>query len=317
MSASRPQIPLTFIDSQVDDGVATLTITRPQAGNALNWPLLEQLRSAVGQATESPDVEAIVIAAAGSKFVSGADVSFFVRCLESGELGRIVDCIRASQQVFAEIAACRKPVVAAVQGAAVGGGVELALACHRIVATPRASFSFPETGLGIVPASGGTYRTPRRIGVELAKWLVCTGHVLAPPKALKLGLIDQLTAPDELPAVARSTARELCGGSTALPPAAIPPAAEFIALHSLFARASVAELRAGELPEDRVLAAAVRALISRPLLALEWSETLIDAALAGAPEQGAKAALAAVPILFGDPQVYKFLAQAAQLQRRT
>ena len=257
-----------------------------------------------------------MIAAAGSKFISGADVSFFVRCLESGDLSRIVECVRASQEVFAQIAECPKPVVAAVQGAAVGGGVELALACHQIVATPRASFSFPETGLGIVPSSGGTYRTPRRIGVELTKWLVFTGHVLAPPKALKLGLIDQLTMPEQLSDVANLAARKLCDTPTAVPQQPNPPADEFAAMRSLFSRASVAELRAAELPEDRILAAALKALASRPLPALQWSERLIDAALAGTPDQGAQAALAAVRVLFGDPAVHKSLARVAQQQRQ-
>jgi enoyl-CoA hydratase/carnithine racemase len=316
VSTSRQPIPQTFIDSRVRDAVATLTINRPQAGNALNWALLEQLRSALRQASESPDVRAIVIAAAGSRFVSGADVSFFVRCLQSGELLRIVECIRASQEVFALIAECPKPVVAAVQGAAVGGGVELALACHQIVATPRASFSFPETGLGIVPSSGGTYRTPRRVGVELTKWLVYTGHVLAPPKALQVGLIDQLVMPEQLSDAANLAAQKLLQTPIAVPQQEITRADEFATVRSLFARASVADLRAAELPDDRIASAALKALASRPLPALQWSEKLIDAALAGTPDQGAQAALAAVPILFGDPEVHKSLARVAGQQRQ-
>lgn len=316
MSAPRRHIPLTFIDWSVVDGVATLTLNRPQADNALNWAMLEQLRSAVGQAADAPDVAAIVIAAVGNRFVSGADVSFFVRCLESGDMSRIVECIRVSQEVFAQIATCPKPVVAAVQGAAVGGGVELALACQHIVSTPRASFSFPETALGIVPASGGTYRTPRRIGVELTKWLVYTGHVLPPPKALTLGLIDQLVMPDQLSAAANTAARTLCDRPTAAPQQAAAPPDEFAAWQSLFAGASVAALRAAAPSEDRVASTVLKALASRPLWGLQCSEKLIDAALGSTPEQGAAAALAAVPDLFGNPDVRVLLAQAAALQRR-
>ncbi len=317
LSASRREPPQTFIDSQTDDGVATLTLHRPQAGNALNWALLEQLRSAVRRAVASPEIASIVIAAAGNRFVSGADVGFFVRCLKSGNMYRIVECIRASQEVFGEIAACPKPVVAAVQGAAVGGGFELVLACHHVVATPRASFSFPETGLGIVPSSGGTYRTPRRIGVELAKWLVYTGVVLPPPKALALGLIDQLVMPDELASAANLAARTLGQRPKDTPKHALATMAEFSAWRSLFAGATVAELRTAAQTEDRVVSSALKSIASRPLVGLQWSERLLDGALASTLEQGAAAALTAVPMLYADPEVHSLLVQAAQRQRKT
>lgn len=310
--SARPEIPLSFIDWQARDGVATLTLNRPKAGNALNWALLEQLRTALRKALEAEDVRAIVIAAAGNRFVSGADVGFFVRSLDAGDVAKIVECVRASQEVFAEIAECPKPIVAAVQGAAVGGGFELALACHRIVATPRASFSFPETGLGIAPTSGGTYRTPRRIGVELAKWLVYTGHALPPPKAVALGLVDQLVMPDELEAAANRTARESCEGPGASREQA--PPAEFDALRSLFAGATVAQLRTAAPSDDRAVSAALRAIAVRPPAGLTWSEKLIDAALSTTLEQGAAAALAAVPALFGNPEVHALLARAAVQQ---
>jgi enoyl-CoA hydratase/carnithine racemase len=307
-------MPLSFIDWHLDDGVATLTLDRPRAGNALNWAMLEQLRTAVRRAAGDPIVRAIVIAAAGGRFVSGADVGFFVRALESGEMERIVECIRCSQEVFAEIAASPKPVVAAVQGAAVGGGVELALACHQIIATPRASFSFPETALGILPFSGGTYRAPRRIGVELTKWLVYTGHVLPPPKAVALGLADQLAMPDELAAAAKARAIALCERPAAATQAA--PSAEFDALRTLFAGARLSELRAAAPPADRAVAAALKAVAGRPLLALEWGERLIDAAPAQSVDEAAAAALAAVPILFAEPQVHALMARAAAEQQR-
>jgi enoyl-CoA hydratase len=316
VSDARRPAGLSFIEWRVADGVATLVVNRPQVGNALNWATLEQLRSALRQAAQANEVAAIVIAAAGNRFVSGADLGFFVRCLESGDLARIVECIRASQEVFAEIAQCAKPVVAAVQGAAVGGGVELALACHQIVTTPRASFSFPETGLGILPFSGGTYRTPRRIGVELTKWLVYTGHVLPPPKAVAIGLVDALVMPHELEAAASGAARALCSSPRAAREQAAARSAEFAALRSLFAAAPVAQLRSAPPADDRAASTIHKALASRPLGALEWSERLIDAALTQKLEQGAAAALAAVPELFGDPEVHALLAQAAQQQRR-
>jgi enoyl-CoA hydratase/carnithine racemase len=306
---------LTFIDLRVADGVAALSINRPQTGNALNWALLEQLRSAVRQAIDAVDVAAIVISAAGSRFVSGADVGFFVRCLESGNLPNIVECIRASQQVFAEIAACPKPIVAAVGGAAVGGGVELALACHRIVATPRASFSFPETGLGILPFSGGTYRTPRRIGVPLTKWLVYTGQVVPPPKALALGLVDDVTMPDQLLPAAGALALSLSERTARAPHNDRATPNEFAIVESLFAK-PLAELRAADSAGDRIATAALKSLATRPAVALEWSERLIDGAVQCSAEEGARAALEAVGVLFSLPAVRAKLVQVAAEQRR-
>jgi len=307
---------LTFIDSKVDEGVAKITIVRPQAGNALNWAVFAQLRSVLTETINSPEVRAIVITGGGSRFSSGADLGSFVRYLEADDLPRIVDAVRTSQEVFAQIAECPKPVVAAVQGAAVGGGVELALACHRIVATPRASFSFPETGLGILPFSGGTYRTPRRIGAPLTKWLVYTGHVLPPPTALRIGFIDQLVMPDQLSAAATAAALAMCEKSTAAPRSAAAPAEEIAALHTLFDMSLDSQRHAAELPADRAVATALRAVASRPLPTLQWAETLIDAALAGTPEAGARAALEAVPALFGRPDVREAMTRVAQQQRQ-
>lgn len=308
-------MPNTFVDTQVVDGVATLSIHRPQAGNALNRALLEQLRGALGRVVADPEARAIVVAAAGNRFVSGADVGFFVRCLDRQDVPAIVDCIRASQEVFAAVADCPKPVVAAVQGAAVGGGVELALACHRIVTTPRASFSFPETSLGILPFSGGTYRTPRRIGAALTKWLIYAGHILAPPKAVKLGLVDQLVMPHELPAAATALARSLADSGSDWKPVAATIAPEFAALEALFGGVRAAELQRIELPADRIVAAAVRAVAARPLVALERSEALIDRALSVTANEGAAAALAVVPELFASAGVYEKLMEAARLQQ--
>jgi enoyl-CoA hydratase/carnithine racemase len=305
-----------FIDVLVAEGVATLAITRPQAGNALNWAVLEQLRGAMSRATADPAVEAIVITGSGNSFVSGADLGFFVRCLQSADMGRIVECIRASQEVFEQIATSPKPVVAAVQGAAVGGGVELALACRHILASPRASFSFPETSLGIVPFSGGTYRTPRRIGAELTRWLVYTGQVVPPPMALKLGLIDELVMPDQLPAAAQEAARRLSGTVTPMSLRRTGPDEQFGPLREMIARQTVESLRTAEPPADRQLAAAIKAIAARPALALAWAERLIATALDTSTSDAAAQALAAVPVLFADAEVRTRMESAAQTQQR-
>jgi enoyl-CoA hydratase/3-hydroxyacyl-CoA dehydrogenase len=111
------------------------------------------------------------------------------------------------QALLLEMQNCSKPVVARVHGLALGGGVEIALACDYIVATPNASFGFPETGIGIYPGLGGTQRTSRRIGTGLTKWLLCTGQIISAEEALAIGLIDAIAPRDELDAtVARFVA---------------------------------------------------------------------------------------------------------------
>ena len=121
-----------------------------------------------------------MIAGSGKAFIAGADIRFFVRNIESGDLKRIVDFTKAGHALLHDIDTCAKPVVARLHGLALGGGLELALACDVLIAGPRASFAFPETGIGIYPGLGGTQRTTRRIGVGLARWLVFTGQIALP-----------------------------------------------------------------------------------------------------------------------------------------
>src|SRR5205807_9943474 len=110
--------------------------------------------------------------------------------IESGDVARVEKLTGDLQALLLTIENCPKPVVARVHGLALGGGVELALACDYIVATPTATLGFPETGIGIFPGLGGTQRTARRIGPGLTKWLVFTGQIITAAEALAIGLID-------------------------------------------------------------------------------------------------------------------------------
>ena len=173
----------TLVRSQVADGIATLTINRPDAMNALNEAVFAQLEAGFHSAAADSAVRGIVIAGSGKAFVAGADIRYFVRHIEAGTIDAIAEFTRRGQALLRAIETCAKPVVARVHGMALGGGVELALACHAIVATPKASLAFPETGIGIYPGLGGTQRTPRRIGTGLAKWLVLSGQTLGAEEA--------------------------------------------------------------------------------------------------------------------------------------
>ncbi len=134
-------------------GITTITIDRPDAMNALNETVVAQLGEAFRRAAADPATSGIVIAGAGRSFVAGADIRFFIQNIESGDLDRIVRFTEQCQALLLEIQNCPKPVVARVHGLALGGGVELALACDYIVAAPGASLGFPETGIGIYPGS--------------------------------------------------------------------------------------------------------------------------------------------------------------------
>lgn len=187
-----------LVRHEVHDGVATLTINRPDAMNALNEAVVAQLHSAFREAASATAVRGIVLAGAGKAFVAGADIRFFIECIEAGDFDRIVAFTRAGHELLSDIAAAEKPVVARLDGLALGGGLELALACRYIVASPRATMAFPETGIGIYPGLGGTQRLPRRIGVGLAKWLIFTGEMLTAVRAYETGLVDRVVRPDEL-----------------------------------------------------------------------------------------------------------------------
>src|SRR6185295_4372824 len=144
-----------------------------------------------------PSAKGIVFAGAGRSFIAGADIRFFIRNIESGEVGRIEKLTEDLQALLRAIQDCPKSVVARIHGLALGGGVEFALACDYIVATPNAAMGFPETGIGIYPGLGGTQRTTRRIGTGLTKWLLFTGHIISAEEALAIGLIDAVAPREE------------------------------------------------------------------------------------------------------------------------
>lgn len=190
--------PLRLVRSEMTDGIATLTFNRPDALNALNPEAVAQFSVLLEEALADPSVRGIVIAGAGKAFVAGADIRFFVRNIEEGRFSRIVDFAEQGQRLLRRIETCPVPVIARLDGLALGGGAELALACDQIVATEKGSLGFPETGIGIYPGLGGTQRTSRRIGIPLTRWLVLTGQTVDAALGKRLGLIDRVVPHQEL-----------------------------------------------------------------------------------------------------------------------
>lgn len=205
--ASGRPYSIRLVRAETRDGIATLTINRPDAMNALNPEVARQLSEAFDAAAADPEARAVVIAGSGKAFIAGADIRFFVRQMKAGDLAPVRAFTEAGHDLLGRIAACPKPVLAKLDGLSLGGGSELALACHRILATERGSLGFPETGIGIYPGLGGTQRTTRRVGTGLAKYLIFTGDILTAEDAATIGLVDELVPAGEIgEALARGAA---------------------------------------------------------------------------------------------------------------
>jgi enoyl-CoA hydratase len=169
-----------------DGPVATLTVNRPDSLNALNQPTLEALASAIEQVGAAAPRCLIVTGAGDKAFVAGADIAAMREM--SPEQGAAF--ARLGQRTFAALEALPLPVIAAVNGFALGGGTELALACDFIYASDKAKFGQPEVKLGIIPGFGGTQRLARRIGLGVARELIYTGRMIGPEEALRVGLAN-------------------------------------------------------------------------------------------------------------------------------
>jgi enoyl-CoA hydratase len=188
--------------------LAILYINRPKALNALNHETLVEIRNAVTSVNQDPDIDVLIITGAGDKaFVAGADISYMKEL--SAVEGRAFGAL--GQEVFTLIEKMEKPVIAAVNGFALGGGCELAMCCDFRIASFKAKFGQPEVGLGITPGFGGTQRLPRLIGPGMAKQLLFTADTINANEALDIGLVNQVVAPDELMDATRNIAQRIAG----------------------------------------------------------------------------------------------------------
>jgi len=177
------------------DGIATVWIDRPEKLNALNPDVIRELGQAFDSLRDNDEVRGVILTGAGGKaFVAGADIGVLA---EMDPLTG-VEVSRQGQGVFRSIERFPKPVVAAVGGYALGGGCELALACHMRVASDRARFGLPEVGLGIIPGYGGTIRLTRLVGLARAIELTLSGDMVKSDRALEMGLVNRVVDHDSL-----------------------------------------------------------------------------------------------------------------------
>ena len=194
------------LNFDLDDGIARVTVNRPDKLNALNAIVIAELGDAVTRIETDAAVRGAIVTGAGTKaFVAGADIS---ELTEQGVTGGRARAI-AGQQVFRRLERCGKPVVAAVNGFALGGGCELAMACHLRVAGENAKFGQPEVKLGIAPGYGGTVRLPRLIGRARALELLLSGEMIDAEEARRVGLVNRVVPADRVVAEAEGLLRTI------------------------------------------------------------------------------------------------------------
>lgn len=285
-----------FVDIIIDGEVATIQINRPEAMNALNETLVSQLGAVLDEVNALNEISTIVLEGAGKAFVAGADVKFFVDKIRADSIQDIYDFTAFGHEVFDKLENSTKTTIALTTGLALGGGLELALACDYRIGTRRSQFRFPETGIGIYPGLGGTQRTPRICGIEAARYAVLAGNFLDANAALALGLLTHLVEPanvrdavDDLTKSGKSVNKY--SGS---PADASHPAAAFAL--NFYADKNMAALNSGQCPdgfdvEDRMVSRQLKMMSRAAPIALKMSSELLDAAVSTGEDLDAGLAL--------------------------
>jgi enoyl-CoA hydratase len=200
------------------DAVLVVTIDRPKVLNALNAETVSELDRIFVEAAEDAQVKAIVLTGSGEKaFVAGADINELATMTPLS--GKAV--AEKGQRTFDRIERSKKPVIAAINGFALGGGCELALACHIRIASEKASLGLPEVSLGIIPGYGGTQRLSRLVGKGKALEMILTGDRISAADAERVGLVNKVVAPEQLLEAAEEMARKIASRSSVAVAAAL------------------------------------------------------------------------------------------------
>jgi len=271
----------SYIDVGVEDGIATVRINRPEAMNALNVTVVSQLGEVLDGLNARDDVTTIALEGAGKAFVAGADVKFFVDKIRANAIQDIYDFTAHGHAVLDKLESSPKTTIALTTGLALGGGLELALACDYRVGTRRTQFRFPETGIGIYPGLGGTQRTPRICGLECARYAVLTGNFLDAVSAEALGLLTHLVETSQVEATVASIASEgkpenkypgrpADSGNTTVAFAT-----------SFYSDENISSLMSGEIPDgfevaDKVVSRQLKSLSRAAPIALSMANDLLD-----------------------------------------
>ncbi len=188
---------------EVKEGICYITINRPQAMNALNDEVLDELHAAFSAFEADGNAKAAILTGEGKAFVAGADIAQMYKLDAVGGRAMMIK----GHNVMNYMESIEKPIIAAVNGFALGGGCELAMACDFRIASEKAKFGQPEVGLGIIPGFGGTQRLPRLVGKAMGKYLIMTAEMIPAARALEIGLVEKVVAPEELIGAAEELAK--------------------------------------------------------------------------------------------------------------
>jgi len=273
----------SFIDVSVNDGIATVRINRPEAMNALNVTVVSQLGEKLDELNARDDVTTIVLEGAGKAFVAGADVKFFVDKIRADSIRDIYDFTANGHVVLDKLENSPKTTIALTTGLALGGGLELALACDYRVGTRRSQFRFPETSIGIYPGLGGTQRTPRICGTECARYAVLAGNFLDASSAKALGLLTHLVEPSVVEAVVHQIASQ--GKPNEKYPSAPAESDHPLVVFatSFYSDGNMSSLLAGNVPDgfdadDKMVSRQLKSLSRTAPIALSMASDLLDVA---------------------------------------
>ena len=272
----------SYVDSNVNEGVATITINRPEAMNALNVTVVSQMIQAVADANANDAVHTIVLDGAGKAFVAGADVKFFVDKIRADAIPDIYDFTAEGHELLNLLETSTKTTIALTTGLALGGGLELALACDYRIGTRRTQFRFPETSIGIYPGLGGSQRPARICGIPAARWAVLAGNFMDANTAADLGLVTHLVdvaGVDECISTLSSEGKPAVKypGQPANPSSSV---AKFAT--SFFADENMPVLMSGECPEgfdqgEKIVARQIKSLSFTAPIGLQMASDLINA----------------------------------------
>ena len=201
---------LESLDVKISKGVALITVNRPEKRNALNSLVRSELAGLFAALRDHHDARVIVLTGAGDKaFIAGADINEFAERTAVEQRA-----VMSERTVFEEIAAFPKPVIAMINGFALGGGCEIAIACDMRIAGRSAKLGQPEIKLGLIPGGGGTQRLPRLIGSGRAMKMILTGELIDAVEAERIGLVDEVVEDDQLATYTMELARTIAGHST-------------------------------------------------------------------------------------------------------
>jgi enoyl-CoA hydratase / 3-hydroxyacyl-CoA dehydrogenase len=273
--ADQAGIPINLVAFGERGPLKSVWINRPDAMNALNPEVGAQMEAALNQARGAAD-QGIVLGGSGKAFIAGADIKFFVDHLRGGTFEQIFDFTLKGQMMLRDMNGGDQPVIARMQGLALGGGAETAMACDYMIATPKVVIGFPETGIGIYPGLGGTQRLTRRIGMPLAKYMVFSGQILNAKAAFEIGMFDAVVPFAEIDATCEAYGKKSVPTARVAPQTC--PSANWQAVWDFFTTYSVEQILSGQADTggDKVLDKAVKNMGFKSYHALTMAEQLIN-----------------------------------------